>query len=162
MLPMSRSWKSTGYLAGKLVCMRVLVEWSRRRRWWKVRHFRRLQKNQRSCIPPDSYRKSDFPDASSLKSLQNTLSTSRSRPTAFPVMDIPKAPLFFGHRESNRQDTSWNFCILLRPSATLSLMSPWFWIREMKLKVVVKLVFEKRRGEVPYYSIIHQRPNELR
>ncbi|PBL04550.1 hypothetical protein ARMGADRAFT_1070997 [Armillaria gallica] len=72
----------------------------------------------------DSYRKGDFLDASSLKSLQNSLSTSRSHPTAFPVMDIPKAPLFFGHRESNRQDTSWNFCILLRPSATLSLISP--------------------------------------
>ncbi len=38
-----------------LVCTRV--GWERRRRWWKVRHFRPLQQNQHSFIPLDPYQK---------------------------------------------------------------------------------------------------------
>ncbi len=43
---------------------------------------------------------------------------------------------------------------------TLSLISPYRRIRERR-RSIVKLVFEER-GEVPYYSIIYKRSNELR
>ncbi len=80
-------------------------------------------------------------------------------------MDIPRVSLFFGHRECNNEQAGHELeCLYLtspisHPFSDTSLPSD-SW--EMKLKDIVKLVFEKRRGEGPYYFIIHEWPNELR